>query len=83
MESIYPKLALCGRKNLCARTDTVFYPISEVSEGTVFLIKQCKTVELPSASFVSCSSLRLEELLDVFKALSIPKLDGVTWLITD
>ena len=37
MESIYPKLALCGRKNLSARTDTVFFPISEVSEGTVSL----------------------------------------------
>ena len=26
MESIYPELALCGRKNECARTDTVFSP---------------------------------------------------------
>ena len=34
MESIYPELALCGRKN----ADTVFFPISEVSEGTVFLL---------------------------------------------
>ena len=38
MESIYPKLALCGRKNECGRTDTVFFPISEVSEGTVSLM---------------------------------------------
>ena len=38
MESIYPKLALCGSKNVCARTDTVFLTISEVvSEGTVSL----------------------------------------------
>ena len=37
MESIYPKLALCGRNNECARTDTVFLPISEVSDGTVSL----------------------------------------------
>ena len=35
MESIYPELALCGSKNECARTETVFSPISEVSEGTV------------------------------------------------
>ena len=34
MESIYSNLALCGSKNVCARTDTVFFPISEVSEGT-------------------------------------------------
>ena len=37
MESIYPELALCGRKNECARTDTVFFRISEVSEGMVCL----------------------------------------------
>ena len=37
MESIYPELALCGSQNECARTDTVFFPISEVSEGTVSL----------------------------------------------
>ena len=37
MESLYPELALCGTKNKCARTDTVFSPISEVSEGTVSL----------------------------------------------
>ena len=37
MESIYPELALSGSKNYCARTDTVFFLISEVSEGTVSL----------------------------------------------
>ena len=37
MESIYAELALCSRKNKCARTDTVFFPISEVSEGTVVM----------------------------------------------
>ena len=37
MESIYPELALCGRKNECAKYDTVFSSISEVSEGTVSL----------------------------------------------
>ena len=36
-ESIYPKSALVGRKNYCAITNTVFFPISEVSEGTVSL----------------------------------------------
>ena len=38
MESIYPDLALCGRTNECARTDTVFFPISEVSKRTVSLL---------------------------------------------
>ena len=37
MHSIYPDLALCCRKNERARTDTVFFPISEVSKGTVSL----------------------------------------------
>ena len=35
MESIYPELALCDSKKECARTDIVFFPISEVSDGTV------------------------------------------------
>ena len=37
MESTYTKLALCGGKNECARTDTLFFAISEVSDGTVSL----------------------------------------------
>ena len=37
MGSIYRELACCGKKNECARTDNVFFPISEVSEGTVSL----------------------------------------------
>ena len=37
MESIYTGLALYGSKNECARTDSVFLPISEVCDGTVSL----------------------------------------------
>ena len=37
MESIYVELALCGRKNDCARPDSVLFPKSEVSDGTVSL----------------------------------------------
>ena len=39
MERIYTKLALYGSRNECARTDTVFLPISEVCNGTVSLTK--------------------------------------------
>ena len=42
MESIYPELALCGSKHECARTDTVFLHLSEVSEGTVSLNEPSK-----------------------------------------
>ena len=38
MQSIYPELALCGNKIVCAKTEIVFLPISEVSEGTVSLL---------------------------------------------
>ena len=38
MESIYTELALYGSKKECARTDNVFLPISEVCDGTVFLV---------------------------------------------
>ena len=37
MESSYPDLAIGGNKKLYARTNTVFFLISEVSEGTVSL----------------------------------------------
>ena len=37
MQSIYTELALYGSTNECARTDTVFLPISEVCDGTVSL----------------------------------------------
>ena len=37
MESKYQELVLCVSKNDCARTDTVFFPMSEVSKGMVSL----------------------------------------------
>ena len=44
MESIYTELALYGSKNECAKTDNVFFPISEVCDGTVSLIKRIQKV---------------------------------------
>ena len=38
MEIMYTELALYERTNLCARTDNIFSPISEVCNGTVSLI---------------------------------------------
>ena len=43
MESIYTELALYGSTNKCARTDTVFLPISEVCNGTVSLTTMKET----------------------------------------
>ena len=37
MESIYSELALYGSKNGFARTDNVFFAISEFCDGTVSL----------------------------------------------
>ena len=37
LDSVYLDLAHCGSKNLCCRTDNVFFCISEVSHGTVSL----------------------------------------------
>ena len=44
---MYNELALYGGKNECARTDNVFFPISEVCDGTVsliflFLVQSCQ-----------------------------------------
>ena len=37
LESIYSEFTFYGSTNYCARTDTAFFPISEVSEGLVSL----------------------------------------------
>ena len=51
MENIYTELALYGSKNECARTDTVFLPISEVCNGMVSLPegrdKELSPLEVP------------------------------------
>ena len=39
MESIYIELALYGSQIECDRADYVFFPISEVCDGTVSLLK--------------------------------------------
>ena len=46
MESIYTELALYGSKNECARTDTVFLPISEVCNGKLSLTSLVKTTDV-------------------------------------
>ena len=40
MESIHTELALYVSKNECAKRDNVFFPISEVCNGTVSLTKK-------------------------------------------
>ena len=43
MESIYTELALYGSINECARTDNVFFPISEICDGTISLSNKTAT----------------------------------------
>ena len=43
MKSVYPELALCGSKNECVRTDTVFSSISEVCTMGMTLLKSFQT----------------------------------------
>ena len=52
MESIYAKLALCGSKNERARTNTVFFPISQVYTRWVTL---CIAILLAHIDFVKTS----------------------------
>ena len=40
MESIYTELALYGSKNECARTENIFFSISEICDGMVSLTTQ-------------------------------------------
>ena len=46
MESIYTELALYGSNNECARSDTVFLPISQVCNGMVSLALLVTTILL-------------------------------------
>ena len=68
MESKYPDLALCDEH---ARTDTVFFPISEVSEGTVSLGKSGdRQSRGPPYSFVVARNRKATQMLLNFKMSS-------------
>ena len=66
MKSIYAELALCGRKNECARTDNVFFPISEASDRAVFFL----TLLFYGNDEVLCLKLRHQNFFDQFNILS-------------
>ena len=59
MGSIYTELALCGSKNECARTDTVFLQLSGVSEGMVSLYPMCLDLWSLRASNVALSDIQV------------------------
>ena len=71
MESIYTELALYGSQNEGARTDNVFFPISEVCNSTVSLtplqqnedkIRSCKQKWFP-AQYAATSYMPAQLLL--------------------
>ena len=53
MDNTYPELVLCGKVNECAGTDTVFFPISEVSKGSVSLPEAPKEISAAKIVFRS------------------------------
>ena len=56
MESIYIELALYGIKNECARTDTVFLPISEVCNDTVSHVDYEPLLSIMDANQITCKT---------------------------
>ena len=58
MKNIYTELALYGSKNECARTDTIFLPISEVCDGKVSLWTSKET-----GDYTVCHSTKVPEQL--------------------
>ena len=60
MESKYTELTCYGSKNECARTDTVFIPITEVRDGTVSL---GNSFQYESAHLVRSNNLALLGIL--------------------
>ena len=59
MKSIYTELAVYGSKNLCARTENFFSPISEVCNGTVSLHSFAKSPSLYYNLYLVCIFLGL------------------------
>ena len=61
MESVYTKLALYGSTNQCTRTDNVFFPISEVYNGTV-------------SPTTICHDFNLAKIYDFWRKLCSPEI---------
>ena len=63
MESIYSKFALYDSKNVCARMDTAFSPLAEVSTRAVTLVFVEQPLELPGSDnnicFIISSSIHI------------------------
>ena len=65
MKSKYTKLALCDNKNECARTDTVFFPISQVYTRGVTL---CQNVHV-NLSLALC--IYVPSFMSIFKNVDL------------
>ena len=53
MQSIYPEFALYGGKNECAKSDTVFFPISQVCPmGVSLKTQQVRKIFLKTIALV-------------------------------
>ena len=73
MESIYTELALYGSNIECARTDNVFFPISEVCDGTVSLdvglklreSKLCNGMLYSTEAWTNISDKKIERMEQV------------------
>ena len=58
IKSIYPDLAFYSSKNECARTDIVFFPISQVCSRGVTLLKSFRILNVLSLhNVVYCMTL--------------------------
>jgi hypothetical protein len=76
MDSIYPELALYGSKNECARTATVFFPVSQVCARGVTLTEITKIPKL--LKYLKLQKLpnlpKLQKLTKISKIPKLPKL---------
>ena len=57
MESIFTELALYGSKNDCARTETVFLPISKVLDRSVSIIKGATNSRISDQIYTNISKI--------------------------
>ena len=55
---MHPKLALYGSTTLCARTDTVFFPIYQVCSRAGTLVDHPVNCEVPEYTGVQATSLQ-------------------------
>ena len=62
MVSTYTELALYGSQKECAKTDNIFFPISEFCNGTVSLVNYNNNIKKTAYRLLTCAAVFTKHL---------------------